>query len=195
MTRVTTVKKARKDQGNCTRCGEAIKAGDGYRWWSFRYGGTYRRCMKPECSPRASDLTQNEVLQAAYDLSEEEVVLAESLEDFQQQAEEFSDRINDEVLELIQEKMDNIEQGFGHTDLEAYYNLEEQYGEVESWAESVAQVADQLDSAESDVCEECGLAETDCRTSGEDHEFTPGTDFDAEAAQEALQEALGACPL
>jgi len=66
MARVKVVKKARKDQGKCGRCGEEIKAGMPYRHWSFRYGGTRKRCMKAECFPKMSDLTNNEKLATFY---------------------------------------------------------------------------------------------------------------------------------
>jgi hypothetical protein len=39
-----------------------------YLKWGFRYGGTRKRCV--ECPPKPSDLTQNEVLSAAYAISE-----------------------------------------------------------------------------------------------------------------------------
>ena len=48
MARVTTVEKARKDQGNCSGCGDPIKVGDSYRWWKFLRGPRYVRCSKPD---------------------------------------------------------------------------------------------------------------------------------------------------
>jgi len=49
----------------CGRCGEAIEPGQQYRQWSFRYGGTHYRCMRTQCAPRQSDLTQSK-MQAVY---------------------------------------------------------------------------------------------------------------------------------
>lgn len=170
MPHVTTVKAARKDQGTCGRCGDPIPVGAPYVHWSFRFGGKYKRCAKPSCAPRASELTQNETRSAAYALTEEEIAF-DNYDDFEEAVQDYAQRILDEVLETIQEKMDNIESGFGHTDLDAYYNLEEQYGEVEQWAENVERVTDQQDWLDGD---------------GE---------FMAEEAREALIEALGECPL
>ena len=39
MARINTVKKARKDQGNCRACGKPILAGPGYKYKEPRYGG------------------------------------------------------------------------------------------------------------------------------------------------------------
>jgi len=58
MARVYYVKKARKPQGKCSKCGDEIKAGDPYRWFAPGYHSYKRkRCMKPSCTPRQSDLT------------------------------------------------------------------------------------------------------------------------------------------
>lgn len=48
MARVTHVEKARKDQGTCSKCGDAIPKGAPYRHASpgFR-GSKIVRCMKP----------------------------------------------------------------------------------------------------------------------------------------------------
>jgi hypothetical protein len=52
------VKKAQKPQGQCGRCGDELPVGAPYRYWKFRYGGKRKRCMKPGCAPRGSELTQ-----------------------------------------------------------------------------------------------------------------------------------------
>ncbi len=60
MPRVNTVQKARKPQ-RCGSCRKEIKPGEGYRHWSFRYGGKHVRCMDYACRPRQSDLTQSKM--------------------------------------------------------------------------------------------------------------------------------------
>ena len=60
MPRVTRVAKARKDQGRCSGCGCDIKKWDSYLWWQFAFGTKNKRCAKPACAPKASDLTQSE---------------------------------------------------------------------------------------------------------------------------------------
>lgn len=44
---------------SCGRCGRAIKPGDEYLQWSFRYGGTHYRCASHY--PRQSELTQSKL--------------------------------------------------------------------------------------------------------------------------------------
>jgi hypothetical protein len=193
--RVTTVQKARKPQGECDKCREPIKAGDGYLWWKFRYGGTRRRCLKPECAPKPWDLTQNDTLAAAWMLSAEEVPTFETADDFEEARDDLANRVRDEVLELIQEKMDNIEQGFGHTGTASYEEQEGMYGEVERWSDDIENLDPAEFTSEGEACKECGLGETDCGASDSDHDFEAEEEFDVEAAYEALAEALGACPI
>ena len=73
MPRVNTVKKSRKDQGPCSKCGKEIKKGDGYLYWEFAFGPTYKRCAEPGCRPTASDLTRSEYLKAVYDLQDRKI--------------------------------------------------------------------------------------------------------------------------
>ncbi len=199
--RVITVKKARKAQGNCGRCGDPISVGDSYRHWSFRYGGTQRRCLKPSCSPRQSELTQNEVLVMAYSIGEQHFDLADNTEDFDDQVTEVADTIQ-EILDVIEEKMSNIEDGFGHTELESYYNLEEQQGEVESWMDEVSGLDGSEFEGEGNACVECSLSEDDGEHWPDDedeaknwHDFVAEEEFDSDSANEALMEAIGACPV
>lgn len=58
MPRVHHVKKARKDQGRCYRCGHEIKAGESYYWWANRIGRMSSK--KKNCSqhrPKPSETT------------------------------------------------------------------------------------------------------------------------------------------
>lgn len=61
MPRINRVKKCRKAQGACGKCGVEIKAGDPYIHWAFRYGGRRVRCAKWECRPRRADLAQSKM--------------------------------------------------------------------------------------------------------------------------------------
>lgn len=55
---VKTVKRANKDQGSCSNCGDPLPAGSAYRYYrpGFRSRVKVRVCMKPECTPRQSQL-------------------------------------------------------------------------------------------------------------------------------------------
>jgi len=57
--KVTEVKEAQKEQGNCGSCGKEIKAGDSYFWWEFQPGERMVRCDNPACYPEAADLASD----------------------------------------------------------------------------------------------------------------------------------------
>lgn len=56
--RIYTVKSARKDQGTCPICGDALTVGTPYRHFTvgFRSRAKKVRCMKPSCTPTRSQL-------------------------------------------------------------------------------------------------------------------------------------------
>lgn len=145
MPRVNRVKKCRIDQGRCIKCGDEIKKGDPYRWWKFRYGGRRVVCMKSECSPSASDLTQSPFLSLAY---EAEGLIAEALSQLPEDAASLlrdASEMLREAGEIRREAAENIESGFGHMTEQAY-ELQEQGDSAECWAEELESLADELDS-------------------------------------------------
>ena len=71
MPKVERIKKARKPQGRCGKCGTEIKRGDPYVTWAFRYGGKRVRCNAPSCYPQASDLTNSPYLSEGNRIAEE----------------------------------------------------------------------------------------------------------------------------
>lgn len=54
--RITSVRKSRKHQGNCGRCGDELPVGSSYRWIKFRRGPKRKRCTKYACRFRQSDM-------------------------------------------------------------------------------------------------------------------------------------------
>lgn len=97
MPRVHFVKKARKDNS-------AVKAGEPYYWWKFRYGGKRRSKTRP----RPSQLTQSAYYSSVRSLVERvEDYTFEDYDDF----ETFRDEMKDEIQELgsqAQESLDNM---------------------------------------------------------------------------------------
>lgn len=127
MPRVNHVKAARKHQGTCEKCGCELPVGSPYRYWEFRYGGTHKRCMKPECSPKASDLTQSEFLGQLYDLQDR----LGSIE-----SEDDRDSLADDIEQLGQEqrdKFDNMPEGLQQGDTGQL--LEGRADGCDDWAE------------------------------------------------------------
>jgi len=178
MPRVHRINKARKPQGNCPRCGTAITVGMPYLKWAFRYGGTHKRCVN--CPPKPSELTQSEILGAAYGISEQyDPHSCESIEDLREMQQEVVDEI-EQIVDLIQEKLDNIESGCGHTDLPVYEELESRREMYEEWKQEVEDVdiedvecPDCGGSGKDDdaICEECdGSGEIECEKCSNDRE-------------------------
>ena len=170
MPRVHHVKKSRKAQGACGKCGDLLPAGSAYRWWKFRYGGKRKRCTKPGCAPRGSDLTQSAHLSGMYAAQEEiedaaggsQDDIAAALNSAAEQAREVSDN--------YRESAENIESGFGHRTYQCD-ELEERADEVSAWADELEQAASEIESMTdvtgTETCPECGgdgEQQTDCES-------------------------------
>lgn len=91
MPKVHYVKKARKDN-------PAVKAGEPYYWWKFRYGGMRYSATHP----KYSQLTQSEFLSTAY-------ALGENIEDelSEDDAQEIVDALYD-LQDMAQSSLDNM---------------------------------------------------------------------------------------
>lgn len=153
MARVTHVEHARKAQDPCTKCGVAIQAGDTYRWWKFRFGPKHVRCGKPDCAPRASDLTQSDFYSTLFDLGDR---LQAALEDFRNGgiADDLSSELTDIASDLrslgeeCQEKYDNMPDGLQQGDTGQL--LQTRAEECESKADELESAASTLNSFDPD---------------------------------------------
>ena len=103
MATVNFVKKARKDN-------PAVKKGESYYWWAFRFGGTHYS----KTQPRPSQLTQSEFLSTIYSIGED----LEDAEASENLRENIADAISN--LETLQEetrdKFDNMPEGLQQGD-------------------------------------------------------------------------------
>ncbi len=158
----------------CGSCQKIIESGEQYRKWKPRYRGTVVRCMAPACTPPRSYFTSSEILSQAWDIADKEVPTFESVEDFESWCEDVAGSIQ-EIVDLIQEKQDNIESGFGHTSLPVYEELDERRYMYEEWMEAASTAASNLDL--SDESEE----------SEDEIDLT-------ELLMDAAAEVLGECP-
>lgn len=151
MPRVTTVNKARVDQGACGKCSTPIKVGSPYRWWKFRYGGRRVRCMNPACAPRPSDLTQSEFLGTLYDIEETVSTAVAELRDGGEPS-DCAQALRDAAEELrnlgtdCQDKLDNMPESLQQGDTGQL--LENRAQECESKADELDSAADEIDSVE-----------------------------------------------
>ena len=151
MPRVTTVKKAQKAQGECGKCNAKIKEGDGYKWWKFRFGGRRVRCLKSECAPKPSDLTQSEFYGTLYDIQDS---VETALDEFRNGGEpgDLASALNDAAGQLrdlgeeCQGKLDNMPEGLQQGDTGQL--LENRAQECESKADELESAAGEVESIE-----------------------------------------------
>lgn len=183
MPKVTFVKKARKDN-------PAVKAGESYYWWSFRFGGKHYS----KTPPRPSQLTQSDKLGRFYAAQEMvEDACAQAREDHDLEA--LRDAIGcaaDEVREVgeeYQESCDNIRDSFEDSPTA---------DECEEKAERCSDIADELESVDLDVDNEPQSDDLDftqpvedaAHDANNDPSLTPQERIDAIAeAQEQADEA------
>jgi hypothetical protein len=117
----------------CGKCQEVIQPGDRYRQWSFRYGGTHYRCMKPGCRPRPSDLTQSKMA-TVYSAQEE----AQDFFPKAETAEEIEEKVREvgEAAQEIAEEYREAAEPFGGEgeNAERAEELEDWAGELSYWS-------------------------------------------------------------
>jgi hypothetical protein len=169
MPRVTTVQAARKDQGTCGKCGDPLPPGTGYRWWKFRYGGRYRRCLKSSCYPTRSDLTNSGNRKTWYGIEDALGTLgqADSHDALEASLDDLAAQVEDFGYEW-EEKADNVEEHFPD---------DERVEEWRSFADDLSSWADTLRSAMDDADDE------------PDHTAFPGSgDDEGDAYDEAMRE-------
>lgn len=113
MPRVTRVEKCRHSPGQCGKCSTKIKKGEPYLWWKFRTGGRggskHVRCAKPECAPKASDLTQSEFWGEIYAMQEQGIT-GDTFSDLKDSRDEVANRLT-EMADELEEKRNNMPEG------------------------------------------------------------------------------------
>ena len=129
MARAVFVKKARKDNS-------AVKAGESYWWWSFRFGGKHYS----KARPRPSQLTQSDFTSQILGLGEEiedlDSVSVGSAENLESIRDDIAQRIRD-LADEQRDKKENMPEGL----------QEGPTGELlESRADEAESMADELEN-------------------------------------------------
>ena len=170
MARNYTVEKARKAQGNCRKCGKAIKGGDKYHWAKPRYGGKIVHC--DACGGiTASEKTGSAFLQSLFALQESMGQMFGDVDGVESDIESIKEELED-MKSTCEESLENMP-----------YNLRE----TSSSGEMLQERIDNLDSAISDL----DSVETEFDDSNVGQPDTEGMTEDEKAkAQEAYEEAL-----
>ncbi len=152
MARVTTVKKAQKDQGNCEKCGTPIKVGDGYKWCAPRAhraarGFKRRRCLAcPTWQP--SEMTSSPGLSALYSATEDAYdrlakwEASDGIEALEEILTNCAEGIR-EAAQVYEESAANMVDGFGHETVMSE--------EIQEKADTLNGQADEVEAAANDL--------------------------------------------
>jgi hypothetical protein len=205
MPRVMTKTKNRAGADRaCGKCGEPIRPGEKYRTWSFRYGGTYFRCNRAACAPRASELTQSIIgeVYSAQEAFEDSVTAESTVAEIKEAVEAVRDaaqEVADQYREAAEpfggagengERADELEGWIG--DLDGFYPDEEPDGVSEEAREAIEEKMRADGFTEEDEPEWQSVLEVRLEELGEDTEAIAAA---REAAFEEAQELVGGCPL
>lgn len=193
----------------CGGCGEYIQKGDKYRFWNPRKRAKVIRCSNCPNPPR-SFFTTSEIKATAWDIADDTAAgQCSTIEELQDLASDYAGQIQD-LIDTIDEKIQNIEDGFGHR-VPVCDELEDRKSEIENW---MSEVEDAVSGFEAGgECETCGqdedahnmcdqgfFTETDgdecdnCKQTESDHACDEYIDAALEEARSALEDALGNCP-
>jgi len=145
MARINSVKKARKDQGNCIRCGKEIKAGDAYKWTQRRYGPRLVACS--EHSFRESEMTGAKYAAAleGREIAEDNIDTFDSrdISDVQTWLDEAGQAAKD-VAEEYRESADAQRDSFPES--EQADSWDEYADELDCWADSLEDLESTVDA-------------------------------------------------
>lgn len=175
MARLRYVKKARKDQGACSKCRKPIKAGDAYKWWANRIGRmSMKRKVCASCKVTRADTTLSKLgpLYAAQDEAEEALQQAFTGDDIAAAIETVRE-VAEEVRDEYQEGLDNMPDGLREA---------AEDGMVGERIQELEQYMDELDSKAGELTGE----EWEEETAAEGEE--PARDADGKTLDEWLEE-------
>jgi hypothetical protein len=134
--RVETVKKSRKDQGKCGKCGTELPAGSAYLYFYVGFRSNYKqvRCLRAECFPRPSERESSlaSSLLAAQESFHDQVATADSPEDIEALVQEVADAI-DELKGEYETALESWENGNEQLQ-EKVDHYEDQHSELSSWS-------------------------------------------------------------
>lgn len=134
--KLEVVQKSRKDQGKCSRCGDALPAGSPYQYWYPGFRSNYKivRCMKAECTPRPSERETSKAatILAAQEAFGDNLHELESIEDIEAAVQEVAEAVG-EVRDEYQEALDAWPSGNEQIQ-EKVDTYESAASEIESWS-------------------------------------------------------------
>lgn len=151
--KVHTVAKARKDQGECESCRTPLPAGSPYRWFSvgFRSKFKHKRCTKPVCTPRPSQLESSKLadVYAAQEDAEDAIDSASEIDDITAAVGELGSAIREVADEYTEASTDDNGTVFNIEAQERAETLEAAADECDGWTPEAE------DTEENVECDEC----------------------------------------
>lgn len=112
--RVYTTQKSRKDQKPCGKCGVELPKGTGYKYFYVGFRSNFKqvRCLKPECSPRQSELESSKVASfyAAQETFEDNIDSLDTKDDIEAAVQEVAEACGS-LRDEYQEGLDAWEHG------------------------------------------------------------------------------------
>jgi hypothetical protein len=190
MARCYRVKKCRKDQGKCSKCGDKLPIGSPYRYWKPRsglYARTIKRCMKPGCTATRAELTSSGHLSTLwYLVGNADFGGYATPAEVGEELASIAEKVRDEVAAGYRESAENIREHICESpSIEIRYLpyrefeielCDEKADELDGFADELEMVADGISNMDPDDEED------------ED-------DAQLEEAIEQAQDALSNCPL
>lgn len=128
------VKKSRKDQGKCGKCGTPLPAGSAYQYWYPGFRSSYKnvRCMG--CTPRPSERESSlaSTLLAAQEAFHDSVGTLDDVEEIVAAVQEVADAV-EEVRAEYESALDSWENGNEQLQ-EKIDHYGEQHSEIDGWS-------------------------------------------------------------
>jgi hypothetical protein len=189
--RVNHVAKCRKSPGDCGKCGKTIEVGQPYRWVQAKYSSKRFRCEDSACSFRQSELVSSDKLSRVYGAQEqlEDFVNGwdgSDLQELKDACEECASELKD-VAQEYSESADNIRNTISESPTAD--ECEEKSQNIEGWADEIESAGESLEEFEGEDEDE----------SEDDEDAKPEDETKriawADACKEAVNDALGNCPL
>jgi len=155
MPNINIVKKARKDQGECHRCGAEIRAGDMYFWVQLKLQlGGIRKNFCASHQPRPSEMTTSDKkanLYGAQEAAEDTIGSASTLAEIIEALQECASTAND-VAQEYRDSVDNMPEGLQQGSVAE--DLLENADSLEDWAQELEDVAGDIEGMDEEDAED-----------------------------------------
>lgn len=133
--KITEVKAARKDQGQCDRCDAPLPAGSPYRWFQVGFRSNFKRvrCMKPVCTPKLSERESSKIATIYAAQEDFDVADCTTIDEINQAVRDFADGVREVADEYTEASTDDTGNVFNTDAEERADTLNSSADELDSW--------------------------------------------------------------